>query len=99
MKIPELDAKLNAENQKKAKLALSQIPRFIEELNQVKDYLEEALEVSKENPDRVIKTIGSCRQAILKSRLSLLSNLPLGIIKPAKFTTPEPLFFSDMVGK
>lgn len=92
MKIKELDHKLNSENQERIQKSLSQIPRFIEELTQVQETLKAASEISKEHPDEVIRKVREIYKAISLSRISLLKNLPLGILKPNEFKTSEPIY-------
>lgn len=90
MKIPELDDKLNLQNQERIRKALTQIPRFIEELTQIKIFLENASEISKEHPDKVVQYVRRTYETVKLSRCKLLLNLPLGILKPKEFETPEP---------
>lgn len=90
MKIPELDDKLNLQNQERIRKALTQIPRFIEELTQIKTFLEKASEISKEHPDKVVKPVRETYETLKMGRASMLWNLPLGILKPKEFKTPEP---------
>ena len=87
MYIPELDAKLYHINTTHLTKAMSQIPRLTEELQQVQQYL-----ITCKPSDQCIDSnLARTYRTILKVRTLLLQSLPLGILKPNEFKTPDPL--------
>lgn len=87
MDIPELDAKLHHINTTHLTKAMSQIPRLIEELQQVQQYLI----TCKPKEQQIDSDLARTYKVILKVRTLLLQSLPLGILKPKEFKTPDPL--------
>lgn len=67
--------------------ALSQLPRFIEELQQVQIYLSQ-YEATNSKDDKLKQIY----HTLVESRIDLISSLPLGILKPRFFTTKDPIY-------
>ena len=66
--------------------AMSQMPRLIEELQQVQQYL-----ITCKPSDQIDTDLARTYRIILKVQTLLLQSLPLGILKPNEFKTPDPL--------